>query len=178
MHARIKTLKWILLLIISSCISMAIGPHLSFSLQKVLASSLAGISSILFGVLGIWVGVMAPNSLQQLYSSQDIEVKRNSWIELEFLLKPIFISLIVFAISTFFVFVGEILKTISFCAKNVGIIRSIGFFILFISVFLTLELIILSIRPGLEMLIQSSRIIKRMEKLNRITSNEGQNITK
>jgi hypothetical protein len=159
MIVRNKVIVCISLALISTIIGYFLGPFVSFSIQKTLSTTLGGISSILFGVLGIWIGLMAPENLKQIYTTSISETRRENWNELEGLYKPVFISLFVFSLSTSFSFIGELLKTIPLLVKITIYFRMFGLSVLMMLLFITFYLIIISIKPGIEMLANSITFI-------------------
>lgn len=150
------------------CISIGIllGPIIPFEIQKTLSSTLSGIASILFGVLGIWIGIMAPDNLKSIYTNCPNDEKRKNWKDLEQLYKPVFISLIVFAVSTSFSFLGELLKAITALKNHYRVFRITGLSILMLLMFTTFYLVIISIKPGISMLAKSITFIAVSEKMD------------
>jgi uncharacterized protein YacL len=166
-----KWIRRILFILIAASLSYFLGGKLSFALQRTLAQSLSSISSILFGVLGIWVGIMAPDSLKMIYSSKEHKIKKEKWDELEYLFRPIFLSLGVFSLSTVFVFLGEIFKSIGAFVPYTNYFRIAGAFILLILFYITLYLLFLSLKPGMLMLSKSWSFIKTSERKGKVLKN-------
>ena len=169
MNAQSKGTTLLVFLIIFS-VSIAsgiiVGPQIPFAIQKTLAAAVSGLSSIMFGVLGIWIGLMAPENLRAIYTSKSDIAKMKNWKDLELLYRPVFISMSIFAIATIFGFVGEIFKAISALSKYYIIFRSIGFSILISIMIFTVQLILISMRPGILILINSFSLIKKSENIN------------
>lgn len=176
MSVRKKTNKIFPIIIIIVCIGISIfyGKNIPFSIQKTLSGVMSGISSILFGVLGIWIGIMAPDSLRIIYSSESKENRESSWKGLESLYRPVFISLFVFIVTTSFSFIGEILKLFSALIIKRELFRAIGFGIIIISFVITIYLAILAVKPGIEMLANSYLFVKKRNDIDKLTA-KGRN---
>ncbi len=159
MNVRSKTVFTTVFVVVSIITGYFLGPFVTFTIQKTLANTLGGISSILFGVLGIWIGLMAPENLKQIYTTTKAETRKENWKALESLYKPVFISLFVFSFSTSFSFIGELTKTIPVFLKVSRYFRIFGLSLLMMLLFLTFYLIIISIKPGIEMLANSITFI-------------------
>ena len=170
MSARVKLVKIYFGCSFLICLVVSIlgGRYLPFSIQKTLASVLAGVSSILFGVLGIWIGIMAPDNLRAIYTSDDTVKRTSNWKELESLYKPVFISLILFILTTAFSFVGELLSAFSWFHNYKMVIRSLGSFVILFALFFTIYLVFLAIKPGIEMLAKSFIFIRRANTMDEL----------
>ncbi len=166
-----KLVKWIIVTVIVITIAFFFGEKFPYSVQKGLAQSLSSISSILFGVLGIWAGVMAPEKLKEIYTADNHNDRESNWKDLEFLFRPIFLSLGVFSLSTIYIFIGEILKQVELLSDHILILRRISFFYIIYLFIITLILIKLSIRPGFLMLSKSMRYIKNEDRKDRLFQN-------
>lgn len=167
MNAIKKIAIQIIELIIAIFISLMWGKNISFEQQKAFASSLITIASIIFAVLGIWIGLIAPNSIRAIYDSKtEITEKKQELKELENLYKPVFFSLFVFASMSCFCFIGEILKNITFLLKYAFTFRQIGFAILIIFFLKTFILLFFSALPGIKILVFSYIHIQRNENID------------
>lgn len=163
-----------LIVIFNIILSALFGKNMTYTVQKLLAQNIANVSSILFGVLGLWAGLLAPDGVRKVNNpNEKIENRKSAWKELDYIFRPIFVSLGILSLSMGFIFIGEILNSIQYLKQYFFIFRSIGFFITMLLSSATAWLIFSSFKPGAKMLYMSKTGIRKRETYDRnFRSNE------
>lgn len=115
--------------------SFLIGRDIPFHAQKELLEPLLGIAGIIFGVLGVWVGILYPGVISKakgINSPIDANAVNK---ELENLIFPLVVSLVLLIIVILLLYIAPILKSFRFSSDTVFIFRGGAFSIVSVVTF-------------------------------------------
>ncbi|WGL60526.1 hypothetical protein QEJ31_02785 [Pigmentibacter sp. JX0631] len=162
MHHYISiSFKLFLLSIIISLIILIIALYYSivipYNSQQAIASSLQAIAAIIFGIWGVWLSIVSPESFKNVILQKRISNNTNNNLKelknkdeelLNFFIPPILISIFILISLTLFIMLSPILKDIVTADLIKLYLKYIGFiFLIFVSILQCLTLFILLFIP-------------------------------
>lgn len=125
------------------------GGDISFSKQWPLYESLRTTAGIIFGVMGVWIALIYPDTLAKVLD-KDQQNKEDEINKLRKVLEPLIMATIILLLVLLIGVFVPILKQFDILIEYVVFLRMASFFILLSSTFLMGWLLVKAIIPGVE----------------------------
>lgn len=141
------------------------GQNISYSEQSKLLDTLRDTSAVLMAVLGVWLAVVCPEILSNLFTDKKFIVDPKFLKRFQTITIPLFIYSIIICFEIFIPWIAIVLKQIDFFVLHFELMRQISFSIISILCLVQVLSILLVLAPLEIVSITGKRNIKKAESI-------------
>ncbi|MGN8224620.1 hypothetical protein [Gracilimonas sp. BCB1] len=166
------------ILTVALCLCFHFGKAIPIGTQKEIVELLLTVASIVFGIMGVWLAVVFPNSLSIAFDREaEIKDKKEALKDLRFLTLPMIISAIIICYVLLFHLLHPIVVNFSFLLTYIPLIRGLSFSIISVIVIMQIWTLIYIFAPGEKLRIKALIQMKKEER-GRGLNSETQSLKK
>jgi hypothetical protein len=141
------------------------GQNISYSEQSKLLDTLRDTSAVLMAVLGVWLAVVCPEILSNLFTDKKFIVDPKFLKRFQTITIPLFIYSIIICFEIFIPWIAIVLKQIDFFVLHFELMRQISFSIISLLCLVQVLSILLVLAPLEIVSITGKRNIKKAESI-------------
>lgn len=153
------------IIITSLFVGYLFGQNISYSDQSKLLDTLRDTSAVLMAVLGVWLAVVCPEILSNLFTDKKFIVDPKFLQRFKTITIPLFIYSIIICFEIFIPWIAIILKQIDFFVLHFEVMRQISFSIISLLCLIQVLSILLVLAPLEIVSITGKRNIKKAESI-------------